>query len=70
MRMLSDKLINVSLLPSARMDRKMQENKENFFEFGIRQAANHSLKNSAVAYDPVIQFSQSTQEETCGGNIC
>lgn len=62
-----DKLINISLLPSARMDREMQENKENFFEFGIRQAVNHSLKNSAAAYDPVIQ---STQEETCGENIC
>jgi hypothetical protein len=52
------------------MDREMQENRVNFFEFGIRQAATHFLKNSAVAYDPVIQFSRSAQGETYGGNIC
>ncbi|ATW23558.1 glutamate--cysteine ligase [Candidatus Formimonas warabiya] len=65
-----NKLMDISLLPSARMERERQENKESFLEFGIRQAVKHSLKDSALAYDPVIQFSRSPHEETCGGNIC
>ncbi|AEG18130.1 glutamate--cysteine ligase [Methanobacterium paludis] len=39
------KLFDISLLPSERIHREMEENNENFLEFGTRYAINNSQKN-------------------------